>query len=85
MRGCTAFSFPSTNVHRIRGEIDPSQVAAEYEVLLHGAFGGAPNKLPRFDLVLLELGEDGHAASVGPFSVRNHGEEVVGRVIGDAR
>ncbi len=58
--------IPATNVHRMRGEIDPDQGAAEYEALLREAFGTTPNKVPRFDLVLLGLGEDGHTASLFP-------------------
>jgi 6-phosphogluconolactonase len=47
-------------VHRIRGELGPDQAADEYERLLRDA---GP---PRFDLVMLGLGGDGHLASLFP-------------------
>ncbi len=58
--------IPATNVHPIHGEIDPGQAAAEYEALLRESFGTDSNKVPRFDLVLLGLGVDGHTASLFP-------------------
>ncbi|MFQ5965657.1 MAG: 6-phosphogluconolactonase [Candidatus Scalinduaceae bacterium] len=69
-------TIPEDNVHRIRGEIEPGQAATEYTTLLRDHFKG---DLPRFDLILLGVGEDGHTASLfpGTSALGEHNKPVV--------
>jgi 6-phosphogluconolactonase len=60
--------IPMENIFRWPTETGlPEEVAADYEQSLRDLFG-AGAALPRFDLVLLGLGADGHTASLFPDS-----------------
>jgi 6-phosphogluconolactonase len=55
--------IPPYQVHPMYNGQTPAEAAAEYEVILQRYFENNP---PRFDLIFLGLGENGHTASLFP-------------------
>lgn len=53
-------------IHRMRGEDVPAQAAHAYEQEVRQSFGVALNETPRFDLIYVGMGPDGHTLSLFP-------------------
>ena len=61
--------IPDAQIFRMKGEGEPDIASRDYETVMRRTFGPSSDDWPRFDLILLGLGPDGHTASLFPGTV----------------
>ena len=66
--------LPKSNLHPMPTDGTVEECAVRYEAELRNFFGSHP---PRFDLIVLGMGPDGHTASLFPGHVHPHGPWVL--------
>ncbi|MGB3183439.1 MAG: 6-phosphogluconolactonase [Cyclobacteriaceae bacterium] len=69
-------NYPEANIHRVQGELNPEDAndayANDIESLVPVKEG-----LPRFDMTILGMGEDGHTASIFPDSLKLLSDDII--------
>lgn len=77
--------IPAPNIHPMPTEHDSPKIAAEKHAgELRQIFPGSDEAIPRFDLILLGMGGDGHVASLFPHHALLEEEEKLVGVVTDS-
>ena len=59
-------NIPPSQVHPVNTALSPQEAAEDYEKKIAAVLGNIPPTMPRFDLIILGFGGDGHTASLFP-------------------
>ena len=70
-------NIPHANVYPIPTSGDPDSAASHYGTTIRTAFGLKEGEVPRFDLLFLGMGEDGHTASLFPNTAIVHEDDLL--------